>query len=66
MISLKQISNGFAVTFHGTEFSVAEVRTFEMAKDLCRLRLEKCRKSEFAEEPLTIIKVPFRNMWLVW
>ena len=66
MTTIKQNDNGIAVTFHGTGCSVVEVRTLEMAKDLCRVRLNKCKAHEFDKETLTIIKVPFVNLWLVW
>ena len=62
MITIKQNDNGFAVTHYGTKLSAVELRTFDLAKDLCRLRLGTTQK----ENNITIIKVPFIGLWLVW
>ena len=47
-------------------YSPVCVDTREDALSLCRIRLNKCREHEFDKEPLTIIKVPFINFWIVW
>ena len=45
--------------------TVVSYETLDMALNLCRIRLDKCRASEFDPEPLSILKVPFIKTWIV-
>ena len=67
MIKITKIECGaYKVTHLFDNYSPVMYATLYEALNLCRLRLNKCRKHETDKDPLIIIKVPFVNLWLVW
>jgi hypothetical protein len=60
MLVIKQTEQGYKVKHLFAEYSNVEYDSYAKAIDLCRLRSHKT-----IDNDVTIIKVPFRNMWLV-
>lgn len=62
MITIKKnMCDFYEVKIRGTGCVVLQEK-FEHAIDICRLRLGKTLK----ENNITVIKIPFIGLWLVW
>jgi hypothetical protein len=67
MITIKKLKCGaFRVVHHLSGYNTICYPKLKDALDLCRLRLGKCKEHETDKEPLTIIKVPFINFWIIF
>lgn len=62
LLVIKQVKDGwYKVTDLFTEYSPIEYDAYSKALDLCRIRTHKTLIND-----VSIFKVPFINMWLVW
>ena len=62
MLVIKQTEQGYKVKHLFAEYSDVPCKDYPEALNLCRSRCHKILK----DDNLVVIKVPFRNMWLVW
>lgn len=60
-LTIKLKDSEYIVKDYYTRKPTSPCDKFSLAKELCRMRLERT-----IYEVLYEIKVPFRNMWLVW
>lgn len=66
MIIIRKKQNTFLMHHIASSYSDMQYKDFGILLNLCRVRLGKCKQHEDSKEPLTIIKVPFIGLWLVW